>query len=351
MKARRRSKSERMLRRRAVLSAISIVIASVMAFGLVEFFTNVVLGKNTTYDPIDMIGMIGPMGVLMGLVSYATFRATNRDTSKLLAAIDRVADGDFNVLLNETAPGPYREVFANFTVMCEELQSIQTLRDDFINHFSHEFRTPITSINGFARLLIEENVPEEDRRKYLEIIASESERLADMSSNALIMTKLDSQQYILDKASYSLDEQIKRCAILLSPQWTKKSIDLTADLESATYLGNADLMQHVWINIIANAIKFTPEHGTIRLRLKKDRHGMLIAEVTDNGKGMTEEELAHAFEKYYQGSPKQASWGLGLGLAIAKRIVVLAEGRIEASSVSGEGSTIRVSLPAQQQRK
>jgi signal transduction histidine kinase len=340
-----------MLRRRAVLSAISIVIASVMAFGLVEFFTNVVLGKNITYDPIDMIGMIGPMGVLMGIVSYATFRASNRDTSKLLAAIDRVADGDFNVSLDETAAGPYREVFANFNAMCEELRSIQTLRDDFINHFSHEFKTPITSINGFARLLIEEDVSEDDRRKYLEIIASESERLADMSSNALIMTKLDSQRYILDKAPYSLDEQIKRCAILLSPQWTKKRIDLTADLESATYLGNADLMQHVWINIIANAVKFTPENGKIRLGLKKDVRGMFIAEVTDTGKGMTEEERGRAFEKYYQGSSAQASRGLGLGLAIAKRIVVLAGGSIEASSVSGEGTTLRVSLPTQRQKE
>jgi signal transduction histidine kinase len=195
-------------------------------------------------------------GVLMGLLSYATFRATNRDTSKLLAAIDRVADGDF---------------------------------------------------------------------------------IADLSSNALVMTKLDSQQYILDKAPYSLDEQIKRCVILLSPQWTKKRIDLTADLESATYLGNKDLMQHVWINIVANAIKFTPEEGKIWLALKKDGRGMF----------MTEEELGHAFEKYYQGFPRQASRGLGLGLAIAKRIVVLAGGRIEASSVSGEGSTLRVSLPTQ----
>lgn len=335
-----------MLRRRALLSAIGIVIASVMTFGLVEFFINVILGKNPTYDPIDMIGMIGPMGVLMGLVSYATFRANNRDISKLLAAIDRVADGDFNVTLKETAQGPYHEVFADFNMMCEELRSVQTLRDDFINHFSHEFKTPITSIHGFASLLIEENVPNEDRAKYLEIIASESARLADMSTNALIITKLDSQQFILGNAPYSLDEQLKHCAILLSPQWTKKGIELTADLESATYLGNMDLMQHVWINIIANAIKFTPEGGKIWLGLKKDRHGMFIVEVTDTGKGMTEEELGHAFEKYFQGSSRQASRGLGLGLTIANKIIELAGGRIEASSIPGEGSTFRVSLPA-----
>jgi signal transduction histidine kinase len=319
-----------------------------MTFGLVEYFINVILGRNQAYNPIDMLGMIGPMGLLMGIVSYATFRASNRDTSKIIAAIDRVADGDFTISLDEAAAGPYQEVFANFNTMCAELQSIQTLRDDFINHFSHEFKTPITSINGFARLLIEEHVSEEDRGKYLGIIASESERLADMSSNALTMTKLDSQHYILNKASYSLDEQIKRCAILLSPQWTKKRIDLTADLESATFLGNEDLMQHVWINIIVNAIKFTPEKGRIKLSLSKNAHGMIIVDISDTGKGMTAEERAHVFEKYFQGSLGQTSRGLGLGLSIARKIVVLSGGRIEVSSVPGEGSTFRVSLPAPQ---
>lgn len=344
MRRRRFSGGERALRRSAALSAVCIVIASVMSFGFVEYAANVWFGKNPSYHPVDMVGMIGPMGFLIGLITYASFKATNRYTSKLLAAIDRVAGGDFGARLDESDSGHYREVFANFNAMCEELQGVQTLRDDFINHFSHEFKTPITSINGFARLLLEEEVSPEERASYLGIIASESERLAGMSTSALLMTRLDSLQRIADAAPYSLDEQIRNCAILLSPQWGKKRIDLSAELEEAVFVGNEELMRHVWINVIGNAVKFTPEGGKISFVLAKaDRE--IEVRVADSGRGMAEEELEHAFDKYYQGDQARSAKGLGLGLSIAKRIVELSGGRIETASVLGEGSVITVRLP------
>jgi signal transduction histidine kinase len=335
----------RRLGKRRLLESIVIVIASEMTFGLVEYIANVVLGQNRFYQPGNMIGMIVPMGLIMGLISYFSLRVDTRYTSLLLSAIENVADGKFDIRLREDDAGPFREVFANFNRMCEELQGVQTLRDDFINHFSHEFKTPITSINGFAKLLLEEErVSDEERAQYLKIIASESERLAELSGNALMITKLESQYYILDKAPYALDEQIRQCVILLSPQWTKKRIDLSADLDPATYTGNADLMQHVWINLLGNAIKFTPDHGEVSLSLKR-RDKTFVVTVSDTGKGMTTEELAHALEKYYQGGSSSASKGLGLGLAIVKRIVELSGGRIEVSSSLGEGSTFTAYLP------
>jgi signal transduction histidine kinase len=339
-----KSKIAKSLRRRRLVESIVIVIASIMTFGLVDFFANMVLGQNRLYQPVNMVGMIGPMGLIMGLVSYASLKAETRYTSELLSAIEDVADGKFGIRLREDGRGPFREVFANFNGMCEELQSVQTLRDDFINHFSHEFKTPITSISGFAKLILEENVSDEERAQYLKIIASESERLAEMSSNALMITKLESQYRIMDKAPYALDEQIKQCVILLSPLWTKKRIDLSADLEPATYTGNADLMRHVWINLLGNAIKFTPERGKVSLSLKR-RDTTFVVTVTDTGKGMASEELARAFEKYYQGNSVRATKGLGLGLAIVKRIVELSEGRIEVRSALGKGSAFTAYLP------
>jgi|GEM_PF-315829 signal transduction histidine kinase len=339
-----KSKIAKSLRKRRLVESIVIVIASIMTFGLVDFFANMVLGQNRLYQPVNMVGMIGPMGLIMGLVSYASLKAETRYTSELLSAIEAVADGKFGTRLREHGGGPFREVFANFNGMCEELQSVQTLRDDFINHFSHEFKTPITSINGFATLILEKSVSDEERAQYLKIIASESERLAEMSSNALTITKLESQYRIVDKAPYALDEQIKQCVILLSPQWTKKRIDLSADLEPASYTGNADLMQHVWINLLGNAIKFTPERGKVSLSLKR-RDATFVVTVADTGKGMASEELARAFEKYYQGNSTRATKGLGLGLAIVKRIVELSGGRIEVRSSPGKGSAFTAYLP------
>lgn len=332
------------LNRWRVLESMGIVIASVMTYGVVDFEANFVLGNTGHYHPINMIGMILPMGLVVGSISYITLKFANRFLAQLLGGIERVAHGKLDTRLSEKRAGPFHEVFANFNDMCGELQSVQTLRDDFINHFSHEFKTPITSISGFAKLLLEEDLSAEERKQYLTIIAEESERLEEMSTGALMITKLESQQHLVDKAPYALDEQIKQCAILLSPQWTKKRLDVSADLNPATYLGNADLMRQVWINLIGNAIKFTPEGGSIAIGLRRER-GFLVATVSDTGKGMTKEELARACEKYYQGDSSQASRGLGLGLSIAQRIVELCDGRLEAHSVLGEGSTFTVRLP------
>lgn len=338
------TKTTRSLRRSAVLWGVAVVIASVFAFGAIEYFANIIMGWNRRYNPVTMIGMIGPMGILMGLISYASWRATSRYTTRLIQAIDMVSEGNFGVRLDDLDAGHYREVYLNFNAMCEELQKVQTLRDDFINHFSHEFKTPITSISGFARLLLEESASEEEKRRYLEIIASESERLAELSSSALLMTKLDSQQHVFDKEDYALDEQIKQCVILLSPQWSKKGIAFSADLESVVYRGDADLVRQVWINLLGNAIKFSPDRGEISVGLKADR-GTAVVTVSDRGKGMTKEELSRAFEKYYQGDTARSSKGLGLGLAIVKRIVELCGGRVEARSQLGEGSAFTVYLP------
>jgi signal transduction histidine kinase len=337
------------LRKSAMLSAAIVVLVSIFSFGSIEYFANVVMGRDPGYDPILMIGMVGPMGLFMWLVAYLSARATGRYVSKLAEAIEKVAEGNFDTKLDEAAGGPYREIFADFNLMCRELQGVQTLRDDFINHFSHEFKTPITSINGFANLLLEEETTEEERRKYLEIIASESERLSTMSNSALLMTRLDSLGIISGSEAFALDEQIKRCAILLSPQWQRKRLDLSAELEPATCVGKADLLEQVWLNLISNAVKFTPEGGRILLGLRREG-GSLVVTVTDTGKGMSPEELSRAFEKYYQGDRSASLKGLGLGLAIVKRIVELHGGRVEARSAPGQGSTFAVRLPAGQLR-
>lgn len=152
--------------------------------------------------------------------------------------------------------------------MSKELQSIQTLRSDFINHFSHEFKTPITAIKGFAELLREPDTTPEEREQYLQIILDESSHLADLANSTLLLTRLESQQFIAEKRPYPLDEQIKRCAILLSPSWEKKQISFTASLEPAEFVGNEELMRHVWINLLDNAVKYTPEGGEITVTLQ-----------------------------------------------------------------------------------
>lgn len=239
---------------------------------------------------------------------------------------------------------PFTEVVTNLNTMTQELQSVETLRADFINDFSHEFKTPITSINGFATLLLDTEVDDKTRNEYLKIIADESERLSHLAEQTILMSRLDSQTSIPDKVLFSLDEQIKQDIILLSNNWTSKNIDMDIDLASVKYYGNPSMMAHIWINLLTNAIKFTPEHGTIRIRCYKEQDN-IICSISDTGKGMTREEQQRIFNRYYQSDKSHATQGLGLGLSIVHRIIELCNGSISVTSTTGSGSTFTVTLP------
>ncbi|BCN28887.1 sensor histidine kinase [Anaeromicropila herbilytica] len=323
-----------------------IVNVSVIIYELVDFVANYIVGQNHHYSAIAGIGMFLPMSILMGFISYRFSKLIYRYVSKLIDGINQVANGNFDVQLNEKKAGPFREVYRNFNKMGRELESVQLLREDFINNFSHEFKTPIASINGFANLLLEKDISKEDEQKYLKIISEESARLADLAQSTLLLSKLESSEVIVDKTPYSLDEQLKQCAILLSTDWSRKKIDFSANLSSVTYNGNRELMQHVWINLLNNAIKFTPENGELSMDMT-EIDGMIQVSITDTGMGMSEETASNIFEKYYQGENSKTIKGLGLGLSIVKRIVELCDGTISVKSKENEGSTFTVSLPSE----
>ena len=225
--------------------------------------------------------------------------------------------------------------------MAKELSGVQIFKDGFIHDFSHEFKTPISSINGFANLLLEGGLSDEERVQYLKIISDESERLSTLAENTLMLSRLENQQFIGEVKPYRLDLQIKECVILLEREWTAKDIDVVSDIAEAEFSGNAQLMQQVWLNLLNNAIKFTSPKGTITVSLR-EKSGKVTACISDTGTGMSAEVAAHIFDKYYQGDSSRATSGNGLGLAIVKRIVTLSGGTISVVSREGEGSTFTV---------
>ncbi len=340
----------RRLRRRMVWQTVGIVIGAVCMFELVEYFTHIMLPsrRGVAYDPIDGIGMIVPMALIVGLMFRRTLKNMNRYFGKLIDGINAVAEGDFTLKLDPKEGGPYRAVFENFNKMIGELSGVQTLRDDFVNQFSHEFKTPISSISGFARLLQEKELPPEKQSQYLEIIGEEANRLSDLSASVMLLTELENQQMIPDRKYYSLDEQIKECVILLAPEWDLKNLELDGeDLMPVIYLGNGDIMKQMWINLINNAIKYSPEGGKIFLSLNKKGHEAVFS-VEDRGPGISEEDREKIFQKYFQSASTArtvSSRGLGLGLSIVKRILTLCGGRIEVDSRPEKGTRFTVFLP------
>ena len=300
----------------------------------------------TDMHMIGVLSMLVPIVVLVTLVNFLFTRYIYRYLDKISDAMQKVADGDYTVRLDAEKDQPFRELDRNFNTMAEELGGVEMLKNYFINGYAHELRTPITSINGFAEMLLNDDgtLSREEKRSYWEIIASESRRLADLAGNSLLMSRLDTQKIIPDKKPFSLDEQLRRCSILLSGQWTEKELDMTMDLDEAVYVGDYDLMQHLWINLLTNAVKYTPKGGSITVTLKNEEKFIAVS-VADTGKGISPEDRERIFDKYYQTDKSHSKRGLGLGLAICKRIVQLCNGTLEVESEVGVGSTFTVRLP------
>ena len=239
---------------------------------------------------------------------------------------------------------PLDELVAATKKIAQELEGTEMFRSDFVNNFSHEFKTPIVSIRGFAKQLKSDALSEDERRKYAEIIADECERLSNMSTNVLLLSKLQNLELITDKSAYSLDEQIRKSVLLFAKDWEAKNIDLDIDLEEIDYTGNEEIMSHVWVNLIGNAVKYTPEGGRISVRAIK-KADEIIVRVSDNGIGMSRAVMERIFDKFYQGDGSHTGSGNGLGLPLVKRIIELCGGRLTVESELGAGSEFSVYIP------
>ena len=162
-----------------------------------------------------IVGLV--VSVIIGTcISAAVASKIVRPVREVKKAMHRVEKGDFSQRLEVTGfNGEIDELIESYNKMAQELGGIEMFRENFINSFSHEFKTPIVSIQGFAKQLKKENLSEEKKQEYIDIIISESKRLTNLSSNILMLSKLENQQIITDKTSFSLDEQIRICILRL----------------------------------------------------------------------------------------------------------------------------------------
>ena len=275
-----------------------------------------------------------------------------RPLHQLSQATHQVKKGNFKVQVENKSEAitEMGTLITSFNEMVRELDSIELFRNDFINNFSHEFKTPIVSIRGFAKELQFGDLTEEQRQEYAKIIAEESDRLARLSISVLELSKLENQQIVTDKTAFYLDEQLRQCILLQEPVWTEKNIEILPELEEVLFYSNEELLAHIWNNLISNALKFTPPCGMVRVELKADEKCVTVR-VSDTGIGMNEEVKSHIFEKFYQGDSSHTGGGYGVGLPMVARVISLCGGRIEVESTPGEGSTFTVILPREHASK
>lgn len=299
-------------------------------------------GDTTFLFPVFILfGLCISLGT--ALTAFFSKKALN-PISKVIIATNKVARGDFSIQISLKGISELEELSNSFNAMVKELSSIETLRSDFVNNFSHEFKTPIVSIKGFARLLKGNNLTAAERDEYLDIIISESERLAELSTNVLNLSKLENTGLITLKTRFRMDEQIRKVIVLLEPKWSLKEITISVELADTYYLGNVDYTQQIWLNLMDNAIKFSDTRGQINISLTAWNNGIRFV-IQDEGYGIDEKTKPHIFERFYQGDTTHTKPGNGLGLALVKQIVTLCDGTIDVASQPGLGSKFIVWLP------
>ena len=325
----------------AITGATTAIIFSVL-YGILE-------SQDISVNAFLLIAAMTLSSILIGAI-LATFapKFTFKRLSRISEGMREIARGNFKTRLPESdkadALSEFGELERTFNQMASELDGLEIFKNDFINNFSHEFKTPIVSLRGFARQLQSGSLSEDQRKEYIDIIVAESERLAKMSANVLLLSKLENQQIVTEQVEFDLDEQIRSSILLFEKEWSEKDIELDINLEPVKYTFNEEMLSHVFINLFSNAVKFTHKGGVISCNLY-DNGSEIIYEITDSGIGMSEETVNRIFEKFYQGDASHSSLGNGIGLNIVSRVIALAGGEISVKSELNKGSTFKVKLP------
>lgn len=296
---------------------------------------------------INGLLIMAVISILAGTILAATVgRLPLRPVNGIINAMNRLAAGDFKTRLTFAGPmAKYplaKELTESFNKMASELESTEMLRSDFINNFSHEFKTPIVSIAGFAKLLKKDHLSPEEQTEYLNI-EDESLRLSAMATNVLNLTKIENQSILTDLSDYNLSEQLRTCVLMLENKWNRKKLELILDFEEYSITANEELMKQVWINLIDNAIKFTPEDGCVEISVTEEPEIVSVT-VINSGSEIPPESLNRIFQKFYQADESHATEGNGIGLAIVQKVVELHGGQVSVESQMGR-TAFTVTLP------
>lgn len=280
-------------------------------------------------------------------IYFFRVRVLTRGVHEICRAAQKVSGGDFKVRVktrsDKTVNTEIDLLKINFNKMVEELDSIETLRDDFIADVSHEIKTPLSVIQGYADLLQGSGISDAERAEYTALLDEAVHKLNSLVTNLLKLNKFENSG-IIKFTKFDLGEQLRDCVLEVIDKAEEKGISFEIDIEDAVVENEQTMLELVWKNLLSNAVKFTEGGGTIKVGLKANNKNAVIT-VADTGCGMSEETLEHIFDKFYQGDTSHSQEGNGLGLAIVERIVTLTNCKLKVKSKQGAGTRFEVSVP------
>lgn len=288
--------------------------------------------------------------IIGGVIAFFGSNIPLKPLNELINKMNRLAAGDFKARLkfgkrlSDSQVG--LEIMTSFNTLAEELENTEMLRSDFINNFSHEFKTPIVSIIGFAQMLENPNLSDTDRATYVATIKEESARLAKMATSVMNLTKVENQSILNDVTTFNVSEQIRSCILVLQDKWMNKNINLDISMDEIYVTANEELLKEVWINLFDNAIKFTNKSGDVSVKATENE-SETVFDISNTGATIPEEKQKYIFNKFYQSDESHTTKGNGIGLAIVKRIIDLHSGAVYVKS-SDDLTTFTVVLPKRQ---
>ncbi len=268
-----------------------------------------------------------------------------RPILKMCNAITKVAEGDFTVRFKEKhLIHEVSQMAECFNIMVKKLDNMNILHNDFINNVSHEFRTPLSVIEGYAGLLEEDQVNKTERIKYANQIMKVTEKLSSAINNILFYSKISLEEIKVEKELFNLSESIREVLIMIESEWSSKNIAVDLELQDFFYSGNKEMLEEVWSNLIENAIKFSNIYGKLEITTFCNNYIATII-ISDNGVGMSKETQEKIFDKFFQAETSHSQEGAGIGLSIVKRIIDLHQGKVIVDSELNKGTTFTIHLP------
>ncbi|MGL4820961.1 MAG: ATP-binding protein, partial [Bacilli bacterium] len=290
---------------------------------------------------------MGVVSLFVGTIfTLIATRVVVKPIKALSVAAKQVADGDFEMTVPSGGGGrdELSELTDNFNVMVQSLRRNEYVHKDFVSNVSHEFKTPIAAIQGYAEMLGTPGLSEEKRLHYAHIVGEQVNRLSNLSNNMLRLAELEHDGVMLTRRTFRLDEQIRDVLVLLQSAWEEKGLVLDIDLPAVTVEADRALLEHVWSNVLGNAIRYSPDGAELKVSMRSSGDGRVCVRVVDSGVGMTSEQQARMFERFYRADTARSNGGTGLGLAIVKRIVDLHGGEVLVTSEIGRGTQVDVVL-------
>lgn len=318
------------------------IIALISRIGINEIIK--LLDKTVGLE-VEIINILPIIGIGMGVIFSMLGAKRTVDSILMINNFTKqVTNGNYDIRLNEkTLVIELNEMANNFNEMAKQLSKTEMFRKDFISNVSHEFKTPVAAIEGYASLLENKALDEEKRQEYIKNILYNTKRLNSLTSNILLLSNIENTEKYIETNTYSLDEQIRQSILLYEKQWSEKNIELDIELDEVNYHGNEEMLMQVWNNLISNAIKFSDANSLIKIKLKKYSNKIEV-KVKDSGIGMSEEVRERIFEKFYQGDTSHTIEGNGLGLNIVLKIIQLHKGKIKVNSEENKGSEFIITL-------